>query len=157
MQVFIERARRIAYGIGYINLYFSGSNYLEYKYPNSLMHCDRARPRRRRGSALTKAGSPPHPSICFFSSADLLGTKPQRCFFPTSYVINRTKESDPEKEKRMLKWAAIFLVIAIIAAIFGFTGIAGAAADIARFLFFLFIAIFVVIFLLALFAGKKMF
>ena len=39
----------------------------------------------------------------------------------------------------MLKWAAIFLVIAIIAALFGFTGIAGAAADIAKFLFFLFI------------------
>jgi uncharacterized membrane protein YtjA (UPF0391 family) len=57
----------------------------------------------------------------------------------------------------MLKWAAIFLVIAIIAALFGFTGIATGAADIARFLFFLFIAIFVVIFLLAIFTGKKMF
>ena len=41
----------------------------------------------------------------------------------------------------MLRWAAIFFVIAIIAALFGFTGIAGAAADIARFLFFLFVAI----------------
>ena len=29
----------------------------------------------------------------------------------------------------MLRWAAIFLVIAVIAALFGFTGIAGAAAD----------------------------
>jgi len=36
----------------------------------------------------------------------------------------------------MLKWAAIFLVIAIVAALLGFTGIAGAATDIARFLFF---------------------
>ena len=60
-------------------------------------------------------------------------------------------------DERMLKWAAIFLVIAIIAAILGFTGIAGAAADIAKFLFFLFIAIFVIVFLLAIFAGRKMF
>ena len=55
----------------------------------------------------------------------------------------------------MLRWAAIFLVIAIIAALLGFTGIAGAAAEIARFLFFLFIAIFVVLFLLVVFTGRK--
>jgi uncharacterized membrane protein YtjA (UPF0391 family) len=57
----------------------------------------------------------------------------------------------------MLRWAAIFLVIALIAALLGFTGIAGAAADIARFLFFLFIAIFVILFLLALFVGSRIF
>ncbi len=57
----------------------------------------------------------------------------------------------------MLKWAAIFLVIALISALLGFTNIAGAAADIAKFLFFLFIAIFVIIFLLAIFAGRKIF
>jgi len=57
----------------------------------------------------------------------------------------------------MLKWAAIFLVIALIAAVFGFTTLAGAAASIAKFLFFLFVAIFVILFLLALFAGKRMF
>jgi len=61
-------------------------------------------------------------------------------------VSNRQK-----KEQNMLRWAAIFFVIAIIAALFGFTGIAGA-----RFLFFLFVAIFVVLFLLGVFAGKKM-
>jgi uncharacterized membrane protein YtjA (UPF0391 family) len=61
-----------------------------------------------------------------------------------------------EGDKNMLRWAAIFFVIAIIAALLGFTGIAGAAADIARFLFFLFVAIFVVLFLLGVFAGKKM-
>ena len=33
----------------------------------------------------------------------------------------------------MLKWAAIFLVIALIAALFGFTGIASAAAGITKF------------------------
>jgi uncharacterized membrane protein YtjA (UPF0391 family) len=56
----------------------------------------------------------------------------------------------------MLRWAALFFVIAIIAAVLGFGGIAGAAADIAKFLFFLFIAIFVVLFLLAIFVGKRM-
>lgn len=44
----------------------------------------------------------------------------------------------------MLKWAAIFLVIALIAAVFGFGGIAAGATEIAKILFFIFIAIFVV-------------
>jgi len=41
----------------------------------------------------------------------------------------------------MLRWAVIFLVIALVAALFGFTGIAAAAAGIAKFLFFLFLVI----------------
>lgn len=44
----------------------------------------------------------------------------------------------------MLKWAAIFFVIALIAAVFGFGGIAAGATEIAKILFFLFIAIFVI-------------
>ena len=56
----------------------------------------------------------------------------------------------------MLRWAAIFFVIAIIAALFGFTGIAVGAAEVAKFLFFLFITIFVVVLLLGIFAGRKM-
>lgn len=43
----------------------------------------------------------------------------------------------------MLKWTAIFLVIAIIAAIFGFTGIAEGAADIAKVIFFIFLGLLV--------------
>ena len=39
----------------------------------------------------------------------------------------------------MLRWAAIFFVIAIIAAIFGFGGIAEGAESIAKVLFFIFI------------------
>lgn len=42
----------------------------------------------------------------------------------------------------MLRWALIFLVIALIAAVFGFGNIAGAAAGIAQFLFFLFVIVF---------------
>jgi uncharacterized membrane protein YtjA (UPF0391 family) len=61
------------------------------------------------------------------------------------------------EKQTMLRWAAIFLVVAVIAALLGFTGMAGAAAEVATFLFFLFIALFVIIFLLAAFAGRKMF
>ena len=53
----------------------------------------------------------------------------------------------------MLKWAATFFIIAIVAAIFGFGNIAEGAADIAKVLFF----IFVVIFLITLLLGLKLF
>lgn len=43
----------------------------------------------------------------------------------------------------MLKWALIFLVIALIAAVFGFGGIAGAASNIAVILFWVAVIIFV--------------
>jgi uncharacterized membrane protein YtjA (UPF0391 family) len=55
----------------------------------------------------------------------------------------------------MLKWSAIFFVIAIIAAIFGFTGIAAGAASIAKFLFGLFIVIFLIFFILGVSIFKK--
>jgi uncharacterized membrane protein YtjA (UPF0391 family) len=57
------------------------------------------------------------------------------------------------KHITMLRWALIFLVVAIVAAIFGFTGIASAAAGIAKFIFFLFVALFV----LALIFGSSLF
>lgn len=44
----------------------------------------------------------------------------------------------------MLKWALIFLVVAIIAGVFGFGNISEAATDIARILFFVFIVLFIV-------------
>jgi uncharacterized membrane protein YtjA (UPF0391 family) len=44
----------------------------------------------------------------------------------------------------MLRWALIFLVVALIAAALGFGGIAGSAAGIAKILFFDFIVIFLV-------------
>lgn len=49
----------------------------------------------------------------------------------------------------MLKWAVIFLIIALVAALFGFTDIAAASAGIAKILF----AIFLVLFLAAVFIG----
>ena len=47
----------------------------------------------------------------------------------------------------MLRWAFIFLVIAVIAALLGFTGIAGASAGIAQILFWLFVGVFIVMLL----------
>ena len=49
----------------------------------------------------------------------------------------------------MLKWALIFLIIALVAALLGFTDIASASAGIAKIMF----AIFMVLFLAAVFIG----
>ena len=56
----------------------------------------------------------------------------------------------------MLRWAAIFFIIAIVSAFFGFGGISNAATDIARVLFYLFIIGFVVTLVLGLFAGSRL-
>jgi uncharacterized membrane protein YtjA (UPF0391 family) len=44
----------------------------------------------------------------------------------------------------MLRWAVVFLVIALVAAIFGFGGLAADAAWIAKILFFVFLVLFVI-------------
>lgn len=44
----------------------------------------------------------------------------------------------------MLRWALLFLIIALIAAAFGFGGIYAAATGIAKILFFVFIVLFVI-------------
>lgn len=55
----------------------------------------------------------------------------------------------------MLKWALIFLVIALISAALGFGGIAGAAAGIAKFLFIAFLIIAAIMFAVGFVAMKK--
>lgn len=55
----------------------------------------------------------------------------------------------------LLKWAAIFFVIAMIAAAFGFGGIAEGATDIAKILFYIFLAIFVVVLVAGFVVGGK--
>jgi len=57
----------------------------------------------------------------------------------------------------MLRWSAVFLVIAIIAAALGYGGIAADAAEIAKVLFFIFLGIFVVTLILGFVAGEKLF
>lgn len=51
----------------------------------------------------------------------------------------------------MLRWAVIFLIIAIIASVFGFSGIAADSAWIARVL----VVVFLVLFVVSLLTGKK--
>ena len=53
----------------------------------------------------------------------------------------------------LLKWAAIFFVIALVAAAFGFSGVG--AASIAKTLFFLVLAIFAVLLIAGLIVGHK--
>lgn len=55
-----------------------------------------------------------------------------------------------EEENAMLRWALIFLVVAIVAGIFGFAGIMIAAAGIAKLLFYLFLVLFLVSLLMGL-------
>ena len=43
----------------------------------------------------------------------------------------------------MLRWAVLFLIVAILAGIFGFGGVASTAGTVARILFFIFIALFI--------------
>lgn len=54
-----------------------------------------------------------------------------------------TTDSSTEGNE-MLRYAVIFLVIALVAALLGFTGIAAGAVEIARVLFFVFLVLFVV-------------
>ena len=55
----------------------------------------------------------------------------------------------------MLKWAFVFLIVALIAGALGFTGVAGAAIGIAKFLFVLFLVLFVAFLVLGATIFKK--
>ncbi len=56
----------------------------------------------------------------------------------------------------MLKWAVIFLVIAIIAGIFGFTNVEAASATIAQVLFGIFLVLFLGALVIGLVIGKSL-
>jgi len=55
----------------------------------------------------------------------------------------------------LLKWAAIFFIIAIVAAAFGFTGIAEGATEVAKILFYIFLILFVGVLVAGLIVGGK--
>ncbi len=57
----------------------------------------------------------------------------------------------------MLKWAVIFLIIAIVAGIFGFTGVEQASATIAKWLFGIFLALFLGALIIGLAIGSRLF
>jgi uncharacterized membrane protein YtjA (UPF0391 family) len=54
----------------------------------------------------------------------------------------------------LLRWALLFLIVALIAAVFGFGGVAAGAVDIAQTLFFIFIALFVILLVAGVFVGR---
>lgn len=54
----------------------------------------------------------------------------------------------------MLRWALIFLVVALILAVLGFGGMAGAFAEIAKLLVWLFLILFVIGLILHLVRGR---
>ena len=56
----------------------------------------------------------------------------------------------------MLRWAFLFLIVALIAGMLGFWGVAGTAAAIARTLFFIFLVVFLGTLLLGLFAANRL-
>jgi len=56
----------------------------------------------------------------------------------------------------MMRWALIFLVVAIIAGGLGFTGVAGAAMGMAKILFFVALALFVIFVIAAAAVGKRL-
>jgi uncharacterized membrane protein YtjA (UPF0391 family) len=54
----------------------------------------------------------------------------------------------------MLRWALIFLVVALAAAVLGFTTVAGAALGAAKILFWIFAALFVISLVMHLARGR---
>jgi uncharacterized membrane protein YtjA (UPF0391 family) len=56
----------------------------------------------------------------------------------------------------MLKWAVIFLIIAIIAGIFGFADVEAASAGIAKILFGIFMVLFLGAVVIGLAIGKRL-
>ena len=55
----------------------------------------------------------------------------------------------------MLKWAFVFLLIAIVAGIFGFSDVAAASATIAQWLFGIFLVLFIGALVISLAIGAK--
>ncbi|MDP2411284.1 MAG: DUF1328 domain-containing protein [Pseudolabrys sp.] len=56
----------------------------------------------------------------------------------------------------MLKWAVIFLLIAIVAGIFGYSDVQAASATIAQWLFGIFLVLFLGALAIGLFISKKL-
>jgi uncharacterized membrane protein YtjA (UPF0391 family) len=71
-------------------------------------------------------------------------------------VINGAKFRQRLKEPPMLKWAFIFLLIAIVAGIFGFSEVEAASATIAQLLFGIFLVLFVGALAIGLAIGSRL-
>jgi uncharacterized membrane protein YtjA (UPF0391 family) len=60
------------------------------------------------------------------------------------------------EEPSMLKWAVVFLIIAIVAGIFGFTDVQAASATIAQWLFGIFLVLVLGALVIGLLVGKSL-
>jgi uncharacterized membrane protein YtjA (UPF0391 family) len=60
------------------------------------------------------------------------------------------------EELPMLKWAFVFLIIAVVAGIFGFTDVEAASATIAQWLFGIFLVLFLGALVIGLAIGSKL-
>jgi uncharacterized membrane protein YtjA (UPF0391 family) len=60
------------------------------------------------------------------------------------------------EEAPMLKWAFVFLLIAIVAGIFGFTDVEAASATIAQWLFGIFLVLFLGALIIGLSIGARL-
>ncbi len=67
-----------------------------------------------------------------------------------SYIIAVRTWTASIREITMLRFAVVFLVIALVAAVFGFGGFAAGAVEIAKILFFVFVLMAVVTFIVGL-------
>jgi uncharacterized membrane protein YtjA (UPF0391 family) len=70
-----------------------------------------------------------------------------------SALVQQTRNN--HQERVMLRWAVIFLVIAIIAGILGFSGVAAASAGVAKVLFGIFLICFLLIVVFGLAIGRR--
>jgi uncharacterized membrane protein YtjA (UPF0391 family) len=88
-----------------------------------------------------------------------------KCFKPGEQIYEQIYKRKPNRrryslsslpieENFMLRYAAIFFVIALIAALFGFGGIAAGATEIAKILFFVFLLVTAVTLILGLIRRK---
>jgi uncharacterized membrane protein YtjA (UPF0391 family) len=75
--------------------------------------------------------------------------------FVRPVAINGAK-FDACQEPAMLKWAFIFLLIAIVAGIFGFSGVEQASATIAQWLFGIFLVLFLGAIAIGLAIGSRL-
>jgi uncharacterized membrane protein YtjA (UPF0391 family) len=64
--------------------------------------------------------------------------------------------AEPVEEAPMLKWAFVFLLIAIVAGIFGFTDVEAASATIAQWLFGIFLVLFLGALIIGLSIGARL-
>jgi uncharacterized membrane protein YtjA (UPF0391 family) len=110
-------------------------------------------PRFFSGTIVLDCSCPSHPEVCqtglsprpigILGSRDVLSARANQKIFPHARRV--------EQESTMLRYAIIFLVIALLASVFGMFGLSGFAMEAARILFF----VFLVLLIISLITGRR--